>query len=375
MSHSYISLTRFILLIACFSLFKTAGKAQGIQFEHTGWADILSKARTENKPVFLDAYTAWCGPCKLMVKNTFSDTAVAAMYNSRFINVKIDMEKGEGPDLAAQYGIDLYPTLLFVNGEGQVLHRAAGYHDPADFIALGERALDPNRNLRALIRRYAAGERTPGLLLDLARAKAAAADPTASQLANDYLKTQSDWSHPENISVIMEFANDPFSSGFKFLINNRPIFDAAYGEKAVESRIESIFNEYLEQRPEMPLGEVQRLFASCYPAKAERLASAYKMTYYRQNADSLRFVEAALNHYAQYPTDDPDELTEMAELLCDHSNDAKTLDVALTWVNKAIRTQDASYRQDVLAKIYQKTGRRKLAEKALQRAAELRAKE
>ena len=47
--------------------------------------------------IFLDAYASWCGPCKMLQKNVFTKKAVGDFYNSKFINVKMDMEKGEGP--------------------------------------------------------------------------------------------------------------------------------------------------------------------------------------------------------------------------------------------------------------------------------------
>jgi uncharacterized protein YyaL (SSP411 family) len=58
------------------------------------------KAKKENKLIFVDAYASWCGPCKLMVKNIFPLKTVGDYYNSHFINAKIDMEKGEGIELA-----------------------------------------------------------------------------------------------------------------------------------------------------------------------------------------------------------------------------------------------------------------------------------
>ncbi|MFN4256425.1 MAG: thioredoxin family protein, partial [Saprospiraceae bacterium] len=71
--------------------------AQGMNFEHGTWAEVLAKAKAENKPIFMDAYTVWCGPCKMMSNQTFPDAKVAELFNARFVNVKVDMEKGEGP--------------------------------------------------------------------------------------------------------------------------------------------------------------------------------------------------------------------------------------------------------------------------------------
>lgn len=68
-------------------------KQIGISFEHSSWEDILKKAKEENKLIFIDAYTTWCGPCKMMARNVFTDAEVGTFFNQNFINVKLDMEK------------------------------------------------------------------------------------------------------------------------------------------------------------------------------------------------------------------------------------------------------------------------------------------
>ena len=65
-----------------------------IQFEQMSLKDVLSKAQSEQKLVFFDAYTSWCGPCKWMAKNAFTDPEVAAYFNDHFVNLTVDMEKG-----------------------------------------------------------------------------------------------------------------------------------------------------------------------------------------------------------------------------------------------------------------------------------------
>lgn len=116
-----------------------AGKpGEGIEF-HTGtWQEALDKAKEENKIIFLDAYASWCGPCKLMKRKTFSNKAVGKYYNKKFINVAMDMEKGEGPALARKYPIKGYPTLLYINAEGKVVAETMGYYRTDEFIKLGE---------------------------------------------------------------------------------------------------------------------------------------------------------------------------------------------------------------------------------------------
>jgi tetratricopeptide (TPR) repeat protein len=210
-------------------------------------------------------------------------------------------------------------------------------------------------------------------LLDLARAKSAAFDPSAADLANEYFKTQTDLSTPENIEAIFQLAEDPFSEGFKFLIQNQPLFTTKYAQKALDLRIEEIFDTYLMRHPNLQLGEVQRLYASCYPAKGERLASSYRMTYHRQREDMARFAEAAIDHYKRYPTTDADELNEIAYLFWENVSSIEHLEKALEWADQSVKTQELPYNQETLARLYAKLGKKKAAEKAIRRAIQLAA--
>jgi thiol:disulfide interchange protein len=111
---------------------------KGIQFTEAKWAAILKKAKAENKLIFFDAYTTWCGPCKMMQKNVFTRDDVAAVYNKNFINVKFDMESGEGLTLANKYPLEAYPTLFFIDGKGKVVKQVIGYQTPEKLIDLAK---------------------------------------------------------------------------------------------------------------------------------------------------------------------------------------------------------------------------------------------
>ncbi|WP_229212825.1 thioredoxin family protein [Dyadobacter soli] len=113
---------------------KNKAAEKGIQFTEGSWSSILKKAKKENKIIFLDAYTTWCGPCKLLQKNVFTREDVGTVFNGNFINVKMDMESGEGPALLKRYPIEGYPTLFFINGKGKVVKQLLGNQKPEDLI-------------------------------------------------------------------------------------------------------------------------------------------------------------------------------------------------------------------------------------------------
>lgn len=110
----------------------------GIKFTEGNWAAILKKAKAEKKVIFLDAYTTWCGPCKLLQKNVFTKPEVGALFNQKFINVKVDMESGEGPKLAQKYPLEGYPTLFFIDGDGKIVKQVIGYQNPETLVKIGK---------------------------------------------------------------------------------------------------------------------------------------------------------------------------------------------------------------------------------------------
>ncbi len=360
-----------LLLACCCCLLPMASFSQGIQFEHGTWSETLAKAKTEGKLVFLDAMTSWCGPCKMMAKEVFTDSLVGAFFNAHFVSIKMDMEHGEGIEISNRYKIWVYPTLLFVNQEGEMQHRSAGFQNPQEFIALAAIAMDPARNLAGLEQEYNLGNRRREFLLQYLEAKALAYDPDAGRIANDFLKTEDDLGAPENMDLLMRHIDDPYSRGFQFLLKNRSIFEEKYSKREVKVKIETVFEGYLQSHPDLQLGEVQRLYGTVYPEGAEALASRYRLDYYRQRNDPINFASAAIDHYTRFPSEDPDELNEMAAIFAEEVNDPAQLQTALGWVQKAIALQETSYYQYTLAKVWLKIGKKKPARKAAERSLKL----
>ena len=120
---------------------KLCGQSQGIEFKEGNWKDIQEMARKENKPIFLDIYTSWCGPCKLMSKQIFTKEEAGEFFNANFINYKIDAEKGEGIEIAQTYKINSYPTCLFLTHDGKVVSSFIGFKNIKDFMLEGKKAI------------------------------------------------------------------------------------------------------------------------------------------------------------------------------------------------------------------------------------------
>ncbi len=133
---------KLLLAVAILCLSATLGLSQGIKFEEGTWAEVVAKAKAEKKPIFVDLYATWCGPCKVMARDVFTDKGVGDKFNASFISYKIDAEKGEGLTLAKKYGLKAYPTFIFIDPTSEKeIYRVLGSMPSAAFIAEADKAL------------------------------------------------------------------------------------------------------------------------------------------------------------------------------------------------------------------------------------------
>jgi len=158
-----------LLLIIPALLFSLLTFSQGIVFEQGTWKEVLAKAQQTNKPIFVDIYTTWCGPCKQMSSNIFPLETVGKVFNENFICYQIDAEKGEGIAIAKKYGVKAYPTYLFIKGDGNLFYLTVGSMPEKSFIALSKTALEEINDPKPLTiwdKEYTVKKNDPAFLLD-----------------------------------------------------------------------------------------------------------------------------------------------------------------------------------------------------------------
>lgn len=127
------------LLFVSFTSTETKPYKKGIDFFKGNYMEALDKARKENKPVFLDVYASWCGPCKKLKKSTFKDEEVGEYFNKNFICVAIDGETEEGKAILDKYKVRSYPTLIIADYEGNMRTKTTGFVKPHILINFGKR--------------------------------------------------------------------------------------------------------------------------------------------------------------------------------------------------------------------------------------------
>lgn len=221
---------------------------RSINFEQTKeWKQILKKAKKEKKLIFVDCYTSWCGPCKMLAKDVFTQDAVADYFNQNFVNAKYDMEKdADGVILKKQFEVKAFPTLVFVDPvTQQVVHRMVGAGKADWLIAGAKSANDPQNNLSAMMKRYAAGERGAEFLGKyLAALSSAYMAEEQGKVAAEYLNSLSEeqLATKDNWELIKKYISDPLSEPLKKVMANREKFYEVAGKEVVDYKLENCIN-------------------------------------------------------------------------------------------------------------------------------------
>lgn len=133
---------RITILLAGFLMLSSIGHTQTKWFDGK-WQEAFAQAQKENKYLFIDCYTDWCGWCKVADEKTFPAESVARVLNANFVSVKVDMERGEGVPLGVKYRVQGYPSYLMFTPDGLLAGKMFGYKEnPDDFASEVKGVLD-----------------------------------------------------------------------------------------------------------------------------------------------------------------------------------------------------------------------------------------
>ncbi len=223
-------------IICTFLICHATSIGKGIDFFHGSFEEAKVLAAKEGRLIFIDAFTTWCGPCKRMSATVFTHEDAGEFYNNTFINLKLDMEKGEGKEFQQKYRVNAFPTLLFLDPAGLIVHRVVGGTDVQGFVNLGKLAASKSTVSSTYDQEYEDGNREPAFMAKYIEAMAKGKRPVLT-VANEYLSGQSDYSTPENLTVIYHATVEADSRVFELFVDNRKALTKIYGNDAMEEKV------------------------------------------------------------------------------------------------------------------------------------------
>ena len=125
---------RCITVIILGFLALTTGTFAEVEWGHD-YDAALEAAKKDKKLVMVDLYTDWCGWCKKLDKDTFSDKDVEARVTKEFVAVKVNPEKSQqNAKLAKDFGTTGFPHIVFVDANGKKVSEIDGYLPAAQFL-------------------------------------------------------------------------------------------------------------------------------------------------------------------------------------------------------------------------------------------------
>ncbi len=365
-------MTRFLLLTWLLLGGAYALGAQGIAFSEESYEQVLAQAKKQGKLVFVDAYAVWCGPCRRMSLDVFPQEEVGRFFNESFVSLKIDMEQAAGREFGKLFPVSSYPTLLFIDAEGQLVQRVVGAQAPDKLVQQAQLALRKADNSDALAKRYQDGERDPKLVATYVKTLNRAGKPSLA-VANDFLRGDDiDYTDADVIAVLYEGCVQADSRVFALLTENRAAVEKVYGAKAVAERIEDACDRTLQQgltfRSDQLVADAKAAMATNLPRRADAFEARADFAVAKRNNDAVLASKAA----KKLVTADGNTAAanhEMAlELARTFANQAKTLELAAKMAATAAKGQPSFEHLFTYARLLAATGKTKQAIQQAKRA-------
>lgn len=364
-----------------------AAHAQGMQLFEGTWSQVLAEAQRTGKPIYLDAYASWCGPCKMLKRDIFPREDVGAYFNANYISYSLDMEKGEGIELAKKFNVQAYPTHLYFDANGELVHRAVGGGSGDEmaksFIGWAEDARDPSRQLYTMKRSFDKGARDADMMYRLAMGAADASMPEAEYYALEYFRSQSDAEllSEKNFKALTTLVDDFDHPGWRIVMQHKAELDKAHGAAAVEAIALRVAANRMRQAEGIAnysgkiFAHADSVFAAATSPDDVRALGRMIIAWHESKENWSAYAASAARYIDVGRIDNSGELNEIAWAFYEHVDDKAMLERAAAWAKTALDKEESYAVADTYAAVLFKLGRKADAAKAAERAIELGRKE
>lgn len=277
---------KLCLLILCLPFITVAQDSvtTGIKWANDlSWDQVKQRAKQENKYIFLDCYTTWCGPCKIMDQNVYVNDTVGKYFSEKYISIKVQMDKTKKDNeqvqrwyedavkIGKEFHIEAYPTLTFLSPNGVVVHKETGFKGVNDFIDLAQSAVkpgkvyvDPYAEYDRLVIAYKQGIKNYDRMVYMIKASLQFDTTLTRQLIKDYneyvsgLDVEKRYSK-DNIEFWSMFVLNSNSQIFHFFYTDGEIIDKVMQQTGYAAEVvdKTIFSElilpFFEQQNKNPI--------------------------------------------------------------------------------------------------------------------------
>jgi thioredoxin-related protein len=295
-----------------------------------------------------------------MAKEVFTQKEVGAFFNKYFINVKMDMEKGDGPKLGQKYKVSAYPTLIFVDESGEVVNVQVGGVNAEQLLGLAKVSLSKGDKSKNYEEEYEKGNRDPEMLKAYAYALMVSAKPTM-KIANEYIKTQAQNESEAFLEFIYDFATEADCSIFDRMVQHREKLIKIKGEdifqnkaeKACDATVEKAFNF---KTPNL-LVEAKKQMKKAMPSFAAEYSIKADIRYYIMGEEFKKIGPLISKYASKYGKSNADKLHYAANLVSQFIDDKKLNLSAEKWAAEAFSKNKSKQFAKTYAVLLKKNGK------------------
>ena len=374
--------TTHTLPLVIFSLllsFAVAAQEKGVHFEHAlSWTDVKAKAKAENKYIFMDCFTTWCGPCKYMSTVIFPQDEAGAYFNDKFVNIEVQLDTtskdnehvkswyADAHAIMTQYAINAFPTYLIFAPDGRVLHRIVGANTAKMFIGMVQQAFDTTQQYYTKLEQFKNGRRDSAFLRQLAmQANMVYDKPTGKKAAKIYLDGQTNLFTPAALNLITTYTTRSTDEYFGFLAEHASEINQVMGAGKAENKVRTIFLQEgarlgLDKR-DPDWADIQKRIAAKLPGEAAEITMRIKINVYNIKKDWPNFEKAIVAYMKQYSQlMNDDDLNSLAWNVFQNCSDMTCVSQILDW-SKQLESAKTPAFLDTYANILYKLGKKDAA--------------
>jgi thioredoxin-related protein len=339
----------------------------------SNYEKALKKAKTEGKFIFIDAYTDWCGWCKVMEKKTFSDSSVRAKMQGYANCYRLEMEKEKvGQQLKMKYGIGLFPSFLVLTADGRLHAIIGGFHEKDNWLQV----LDSVYKLPTPARPNIPQEMNlnwPSFMNAFQQSNFRKNYPTDS-VVFDYFKNFQ-WHNYTDFILAKQFAYKLPVKILDSFILHRTELNQKFGEDLTTAVINSMQNSLIMKAIEN--GDLPALNAAIQKYLVSNpnykwIEFSCMVEFYKKKKN---FTEMAKWIDTKVEALNSESLNEHAWFMYEECADTIILKRALVWIDESIRKSENFQNLDTKASLLFKVGRLDEADKMALRAIETGRKE
>ena len=380
----------FLLLFPGLLLNSTVSAQEtGVHFEHgLSWTQVQAKAKAENKYIFMDCFTTWCGPCRYMRTTIFPQAEMGSYFNDKFVSIEVQLDTtskdneqvknwyADAHAIKDHYSINAFPTYLIFAPDGRPLHRIVGAADAKVFINLVQGAFDTTKQYYTKLKQFENGRRDSAFLHRFAIQVSDVYDlALGKKVVKAYLASQPSLLTPGALDLINLYTTRSTDEYFDFLAKNIKEIDKVSGAGKAEEKLRTIFSNEgrgvrWDDKNVSRWQDYQKKIKATLPAQADEIILRIDINIYLAKRDWPNFEKAITSYMKQYGQQmNNEDMNSIAWSVFENCSDASCVSQILD-ISSQLKTSTEPAFLDTYANLLYKTGKKEEAIAMEQKALE-----